>query len=48
MATDTTVIADSATSEATDNAYITPTVDFLLVLLCTITLAFAAAAVIFP
>lgn len=48
MATDAAALIDTSAGEATDNAYFSPMVDFLLISLCMFILAFIGAAVIIP
>lgn len=48
MATDATKTVDSSAPDATEKAFVTPTVDFLLIVSGTLTLAFAGAAVLSP
>lgn len=48
MAIDSVSAVDTAAAETADEAYITPNVDFLLLLISTVVIAFTGAAVIIP
>lgn len=48
MAIETAHAVESSTGEKTDEAYITPVVDFLFLLIGTSAIALAGVAVIFP
>ena len=48
MAIDSAPAVDAAAGERADDAYVSPRVDFLLILFCAIAIAFAGAAVMVP